>query len=412
MENNNQLRILVVTDFYKPAYIYGGPAVSVPSICEELVKIGSNVTVFTTNANGPKKNLDIQADQLHMVEGVAVWYFKVYWKIANFYPFFSPSLGKACLKIKNQFDIIYIIGDWTFPVFISAKIAKRENIPYVMSPHGSFMNWGKDDKILKKTIYLELFEREIINNSFCIHTTSLLEAQYLAKWKFKPPVKVIPNGIDLEKFDKTPARGLLRRSLGLPSTASLSLFVGRLQKIKRLDLLVDAFAFFAKKDENAHLVIVGNDQDGSGKTAKEQAIRLGLEKQIHFTGALTGKLLMEAFIDADVLLLISAHENFGMVVIEALTIGLPVILTRNVGLFNEVENANAGIVVPSDAKEIGFAWELLLSNPELRLLMGNNGKQLVRNKFSSDVVAKSMLEIFDSMVVKKLANSNKHRDKN
>ena len=180
------------------------------------------------------------------------------------------------------------------------------------------MNWSIQEKAFKKRIYFALLERRIINQAAAIHVTSSLEECQMRHWRFATPVITVPNGMDLAPFAELPLRGKFRQSLSIPPTDTLSLFVGRLHKEKRLDLIISAFAVLVQQFPNAHLLIVGPDQDGSGKTAQEQVRFLGLADRVHFSGQLTGADLVRAYVDADMLVLLSHRENFGMVVVEAM----------------------------------------------------------------------------------------------
>jgi glycosyltransferase involved in cell wall biosynthesis len=396
------MRILCVTAYYKPAYVYGGPTRSVPSLCEGLVKAGAQVSVYTTNANGPRKILDVQTDQPVNIDGVEVYYHSLSKTVAYMAPyyFYSPFLGKACVSNIAQFDIVYIPGDWTYTVLAGARAAFRANVPYVISPRGSFMDWSMSQGTIKKRLYLALIGRALINRAAAIHVTCSLEQLQQKKWGFTPPTFVSPNGIDVTSFDTLPQRGKLRQTLEIPENAILSLFVGRLHKMKRLELTIDAFATLANQLTEAHLLIVGSDQDGSGKAAMEQAHLLGLSDRVHFVGLLTGVDLLQAYADSDLLVLLSHRENFGMVAVEAMAAGLPVLLSKQVGLAEEVEQAKAGFAVEANLKEIGAVWYRLLCQPDLRRAMGERGRKLVREHFASNVMAGQMLERFASILNK------------
>ena len=256
------------------------------------------------------------------------------------------------------------------------------------------MDWSINEKSFKKRIYLALIEKRLLNSATAIHVTSSLEEQQLQKWKFTPPVQLIPNGVDLPVTKSQIVGNKIRQSLNIPESASLSLYVGRLHKEKRLDLIIRSFATLAKEFANSHLLIVGSDQDGSGEEARVLARQLGVSTQVHFTGLLTGPEVVQAYSEADMLLLVSHRENFGMAAVEAMAMGLPVILAREVGIAAGVEKAKAGMVVNANPIEIGNAWRLLLSNQELREEMGKNGENLVRKQFASEIVANQMLKLF------------------
>ncbi len=403
------MRILCVTPYYKPAYIYGGPAHSIPALFEAMARAGASVTVFTTNANGPNRVLDVPKDEVVIVDGVDVVYFPVSKLASRIYPFYSPNLSEGCKSNIHDFNLVYIAGSWTYPVRAGAASSYRHNIPYVISPRGSFMNWSMGEKSIKKHLYLELIERKWINHAATIHVTSRLEEHQLQQWGFHPQVVRIPNGINISPYEKPLERGLLRKKLGISNDEKVTLFVGRLHKEKRLDLIISAFSKIVKLRNDFHLIIVGKDQDGSGMAAQDLVAKLGLSNQVHFVGFLTGSDLAQAYADADLLVLMSHRENFGMVAIEAMAHGLPVLLTKEVGLANEVEEAGAGLVTSSNLEEISASWQKLLLRPDLCKSMGDQGKKLVREQFASDVVATRMIDCFEKILE---ANSTASRYRN
>jgi len=386
------MKILVVTPFYKPAHIYGGPVQSISALCESMARAGARVTVFTTDAKGPGKRLAVAANQPIQVEGVEVHYFShVSVPLMPLF-FYSPALGRACREQINQFDAAYLSLNWNYPTMMAAQSALSASVPYVFSPRGCLMTWSMQQLGWQKRIYLALIERRLMNGASAIHCTGAMEQAQLEAWRLKPPTFIVQNGLDIAPFQQLPARGELRRSLGISSTATVSLFVGRLHKMKRVGPMVQAFARVAQELPSAHLVIAGPDEDGSGQDAQEQAQTLGLSDRVHFTGLLTGTGLMQAYADADLLVLLSHRENFGMVVAEAMAAGVPVLISDQVGLAEEVKQANAGCVVSSEAEEIARTWTQMLTSPALRQ-MGSRGRNLVEERFVSEVVAAQMIEV-------------------
>jgi glycosyltransferase involved in cell wall biosynthesis len=236
-----------------------------------------------------------------------------------------------------------------------------------------------------------------VNGAAAIHTTSALETQQLQQWQFRPSAVTIPNGIEIARFADLPPRSSFRSRWNIPPDCFLALFVGRLNKEKHLSLLIDAFALIAQASPDSHLCIIGPDQDGSGKAAQKQVTGLRLSNRVHFTGPLSGRDLVQAYCDADLLALVSHRENFGMVALEAMAVGRPVLLTREVGLADEVAQGGAGLVVESTPDAIGTAWHTLLQDQDLRRALGERGWQLARDRFASDAVARAMLALFASV---------------
>jgi glycosyltransferase involved in cell wall biosynthesis len=386
------MKILVVTPFYKPAYIYGGPVQSISALCESMARIGARVTVFTTDANGTGKRLGVSANQPIQVEGVEVYYFShVPVPLMPLF-FYSPVLGRACREQINQFDAAYLSLNWNYPTMMAAQSALSASVPYVFSPRGCLMTWSMQQLRWQKCIYLTLIERRLMNGASAIHCTGAMEQVQLAAWHFKPPAFIVQNGVDIGPFQHLPARGQLRRSLGISPTATVSLFVGRLHKMKRVGPMVQAFAQVTQALPSAHLIIAGPDEDGSGRAAQEKAHALGLSDRVHFTGLLTGTGLLQAYAEADLLVLLSHRENFGMVVAEAMAAGVPVLISDQVGLAEEVKEVNAGCMVSSKIEDIARTWTQMLTSPALRS-MGSRGRNLVKERFASEVVAAQMIEL-------------------
>jgi len=391
------MRILCVTGYYKPAYVYGGPVHSISGLCEGLAEAGAEVTVFTTDADGVGRHLDVPLGVPVNAGGVNVHYFKALWPMARLWPFYSSALGRACRASAAEYDAVYLVGSWAFTTWAGAHAAWDAGVPYVLSPRGSFMNWSMSQKPLKKRAYLAVFERRLNNRAAALHLTTSLEERQLRRWRFKPDRFIIPNGIDLKKFVNLPERGGLRRKLGISRNEAMSLFVGRLHKEKRIDLMIDAFAAGGTDLLGTHFVIAGPDEDGSGKLAEERVKKLGLSGRVHFLGLQSGPDLMQAYADADLLLLLSTGESFGMAAVEAMAAGLPVILSNGVGLCEEVLRAEAGFVVSPNLKDISSVWRQLIRDSEARQRMAQNGQRLVRERFSLESVSKQMIDLFNSL---------------
>jgi glycosyltransferase involved in cell wall biosynthesis len=390
------MHIGVAVPYYKPAYIYGGPVRSVSALCEGLVMAGAEVTVLTTNANGTE-DLRVPPASPIDLEGVRVCYFpRLYPRLAASY-FWSPALMRALGNQVKNFDVMYISGTWTHTM-LAARIAYDGGVPFLLSPRGSFMSWSMRQKSIKKRVYLFLIERYLINKAAAIHCTTQLEQAQLSKWHFNPPVVTIPNALDMSPFLALPSRGKLRASLGIPPEGTLSIFVGRLHKMKRLDLMTRSFAQVAQLMPEAHLLVVGPEYDGSGRKARALAIEIGLSDRVHFAGMLTGEDLLQAYADADLKVLVSHRENFAMAVAEGMAAGLPVLVTPEVGLAEEVVSAGAGLIVSGDVDGIAVGWHKMLASPVMRQRMGEKGRNLVRDKFTSKVVSLQMLNVLSKFI--------------
>jgi glycosyltransferase involved in cell wall biosynthesis len=312
--------------------------------------------------------------------------------------FYAPELGRACEAHVRQFDVVYISGTWTYPLLSAASQAHRAGVPYVITPHGSFMEWAMQRKGLKKRLYMGLVERRQTQRAAAIHCTSQLELHQIQRWKFGPPAVLIPNAVNLEAFKTLPPRGGLRRQLGISDSALVSLFVGRLHTEKRVDRMIEVFARVVPRLTDAHLVLVGPDEDNSGERARQLVAQLGLGERVHFAGLLTGQQLLQAYADSDLLVLLSHRESFGMVVVEGMAAGLPVLVSTEVGVGHEAAAYGAGLVVNADSDQAEEAWVAVLSSPEQRRAMAQAGCSAAYHHFSSRVVAGQMTELFRQVI--------------
>lgn len=349
------------------------------------------MTVFTTNANG-RGRVDEPTSVPVQVDGVEVWYFeRICSRVAPMF-FYSPELAKKCNAAIAGFDGIYIAGTWTYPMLVGAHAAQKLEVPYVVSPRGSFMHWSMSQKAWKKQIYLKCFERRAIESARAIHCTSAIEAEQTRTYGFSPPMVIVPNPVQALPRGNPESACALRRQLGVPDEGTLTIFTGRKHPMKRLDLTIESFAFVARRLPTAHLAIVGPDY-GVEADLRRQIDRLGIAKQVHLIGLLEGEKLGSVYSAANLLVMLSQRENFGMAAAEALAFGVPVLLSEDVGLAVEAAAAGAGKVVRPNINEIGDAWLSMLTECDLAE-MGKAGRDFAVRRLSPDSVGRQMLEVF------------------
>ncbi len=408
------MKILHIIPAYFPAHRYGGPIESVHSLNVGLVKAGAEVTVYTTNIDGPN-DLNAPTDVRVIKDGVKVFYFKSSFPRTWFY---SRDLRKALAQNGRQFDLIHITSVFLSASTLGAYYAKKFKKPYIISPRGSLMKSPLFSenflKKIKKRIYISLIENRNLKGASAVHFA--VEAEKEEYLRAGLPLKkgiVIPNGLDLTEFqfyEVKPHKIDFREKFGIDSNRKIVLFLSRLTWIKGLDTLIPAFAEVVKKEPKAILVLAGPDDENYSKKIKEiissfnNLISANQSNQhksasfnIIFTGMLKGDDKIAAFQDSDVFVLPSYSESFGMAVIEAICFGLPVIITKNVGIAPDILKNKAGIIIDKDSEELASAILNLLENVNLGVKMGENGKELVKKEFSIDVVADKFLKLYNDI---------------
>jgi glycosyltransferase involved in cell wall biosynthesis len=207
-------------------------------------------------------------------------------------------------------------------------------------------------------------------------------------------IKIIPNGINISEYEQLPAKGVFKVKHKIDGETKIILYVGRINKIKGLDLLVKAYSLVIKQLNSGKttLVIVGPDDEYIA-TLKKIIKENDLEGKVVLTGPLYDKNKLEAFVDADIFVLPSNYEIFSIVVLEACACGIPVITTDRCGISDLINN-KAGLVVPYDVKALSKAIIHMLQNDKARREFGTNGKLLVKSKFSWTEIVKQIEEIY------------------
>jgi glycosyltransferase involved in cell wall biosynthesis len=389
-----QLRVLHVTPYYEPAFIYGGPTRSVPELCKALVRTGVEVTVLSTNANGSTA-LDVPLAQPTYRSGVEVLYYPRRDPLRTFR---SPEMASNLRNMVRRYDLVHIMGAWSYPASQGATTAHRHHVPYVISPRGMLMPWEFQYKAWKKWPYFYLRGRGHLLRSAGIHCTSESERDALKRWGVDRQAFIVPNGIDLAEFQALPARGTLRNRLGIAAESKVMLFLGRLHLKKGIELLLDSFSQLACRNEQVHLLLVGPDEGGYSTSIPEWAVDHGLAARVHTLGELKGVDRLAAYADADLFVLLSQSENFAMSVAEAMACGVAVVVTPGVGLSPAVQRWNSGIVVSYEPEAVATDLESLLLNNDRLQDMGRNGKKLAEAEYSADVVGMSMARQYERIV--------------
>jgi glycosyltransferase involved in cell wall biosynthesis len=382
------MRILCITPYYEPAYVYGGPARSVPALCRALAGLGAQVSVFTTTANG-NRELDVPASRPVQRDGVEVTYFP---RIVKTSFFLAPAMAHALKRRIDEFDIAYINGIFTYPTLSAENAAIRAERPFVVAPRGMLMPWAYGYKHRKKNLYMRLIERRRIERAAAFICTDELERQSLAEFGFKQPLFVVPNGLDVQRFAAMPSGAAFRGRWQLSSDAQVILMVGRLHPVKRPDLGLAAFTEIAAVQPQAHLVFVGPDEMGLKEGLCTTAKAAGCADRVHFTGLLAPAEVLEAFAGADVFLMPSESENFGMAIAEAMAAGLPVIVAEDLGMARFVTQAEAGLAVGLNRADLARALLELLTDADRLHRMGQHGRQLAFTAFDQSAVAERTLQ--------------------
>ena len=389
------MKILQVTPEFYPSTGYGGGPIVAYEISRTLVQRGHEVTVYTTDADNKTLRLN---NGIKNIDNIKVYYFK---NISNSMAyklklFVSPSMIRIISREINNFDLIHVHDYRTFQNILVHHYAIKHGIPYVLQAHGS-ISPSFYQKQRQKKIFDEIFGYAILRDvSKVIALTSIEALQYKKMSVNRNKIEIIPNGINLSEYSILPEKGEFRRKYSIGADEKIILYLGRLHKIKGLDLLVNAFADLAKELDNVRLVMVGLD-DGFLSTIKKQVKDFKIAEKVLFTGPLFERDKLMAYVDADVYVLPSVYEIFGIAALEACACGTPVIVTDRCGIADIVDG-NVGCVVEYDTDQLREAIFRILSDVELVRKFREKGRKLVGEYFSWDKIIKKIEGLYEDCI--------------
>jgi glycosyltransferase involved in cell wall biosynthesis len=257
--------------------------------------------------------------------------------------------------------------------------------------------WSLGHSRLKKRLYLLLRLRRDLERAATIHFTSRAEHDSTrSRLHLTAPVVVRPLGIDLREFGSLPPHGRLRERYPQVGRRPVVLYLGRLHAGKGLELLVPALAQCGV--ESVMLLVVGPDQAGYRSKVEALMRHHDVSDRVIFTGMVRGAERLEALVDADLLALPSFHENFGLVVVEALACGTPVIISDEVNIHQEIADAGVGAVVPTRVGPLAEALRTWLTDHALRRAAAGRAQEFTRRTYDLERIARQWIDHYRAIV--------------
>jgi glycosyltransferase involved in cell wall biosynthesis len=311
----------------------GGIAESVPALCRHLLKQGHTVVLATVaRADARLSDAAEQATEA----GVRVVRFK---PCSPHFLFFSLEMWLGLRRLARDADIVHVHSNWTFPVWWGCRCARRAGKKLVMSPQGCLSPMSLRHSAWKKRL-VGWMDRYFLGRADAIHATSAVEREWVERWLGKQkaesgklkkegewvPVVVIPNGVEAAAFAGIGDREAISRRWPECQGKRVALYLSRIHPIKGLRMLIDAWGEISHA--GWQLLVVGADEAGHEAEIKVRVERCGLAESVTFGGPRYGEEKVAVMKAADLFILPSHSENFGIVVAEALACGVPVITTK------------------------------------------------------------------------------------
>lgn len=360
------------------------------NFARHLVARGHEVTVWTTNLMSSKGDKLSNKTEVRDVEGIRAVYLN---SVAQYrWTGVAPDLFRYAYREFKDFDVVHIYGFREYLTVVIALWARGSGRPYVLQTLGTVPRITRSR--IKKLLFDSLFGRSILRGAAALIAKTPADRQpYLDAGIPAEKIELIPNGISPPAELEDLEGGEFRQEFGIGEDETLFLYVGRIHPVKGVDLLVRAFS---RLGGDARLAIVGPDE-GYRREIERFVSKSGLRKQVIFTGPLYGPQKWAAYQDADVYILPSVHENFGMTVLEAMAGATPVIVTEGCGIAPQIRD-RAGLVVPHDEKALAQAMQSLQKNTQLRDELARGARLLIREEFSWKPVVENLEALYEKVI--------------
>ena len=306
----------------------------------------------------------------------------------------SREMQRAAELQAGEISVVHQHALWTGISRITSRLRDRHGIASVVTPHGALEKWALRKSVWKKEITLALYERGNLRNASCLHACSEQEKTGFREYGLTRPVAVIPNGVSGAWLESSGDAEAFRSRCGLPAQKRIMLFLSRVTPVKGLPMLMDALQQVRNLLDDWIVVVAGSGEPDHLKEVQQLVDKLQLEDYLHFTGPLFDQVKRDAFAAAELFVLPTQRENYGIVVAEALGAGVPVLTTKGAP-WQSLVTHQCGWWADADADALAGALKIALCcAPEELRVMGERGRRLIAAEHTWARRAKMTLDLY------------------
>jgi len=375
------MKILQVIPRFNPAL--GGGVHVVYNLSKYMARRGHEVTILTT-----KYKFDEYYAKSLSKDGVKAIPFDYLFNFHLFIP--SPKMKDWLSKNIHKYDIVHLNGARSYQNNLIYKYAKKYNIPYVLQAHGSMLRIVEIENL--KLLYDLLWGHKLYKGASMAIALNDTEAEACKTMGINDEkIVIVPNGVDLSQFNILPKKGEFRKNYSISSDEKIILYLGRLHKSKKIDMLLKAFSILLKKLDNARLLLIGPN-DGYKLSLEKLAKELKISKKILFTGPVSEDKKIKAFVDADVFVT-PRFYGFPITFAEACACGLPIVTTDQ-GEYLDWIDKKVGFVVKPNINLLADAIFKVLSDEKLRREFSKNAQNLSRTRFNWSEISRKFEMVY------------------
>ena len=381
------LRIGIFTDTYSPQV--NGVSISLQLLVHGLREAGHEVTVFAPRFPGYKD----EEEKVYRIPSL---------KYLNKPPIYVavPGTPRTTWSLsRSKFDVLHAHSPLTVGL-LAYLTASAHSLPLIYTYHTSVTDYTHYVKVIGETHVMRYaarwFSTASTNLGDQIVVPSPKFERLLLSQKVKRPIHIVPNGIDLDRFQKTKPSTLFHSRMGLNPDSPMLLSVGRLDPEKNLEFLINVFKLISPRFPNVHLVFAG---DGSSRSSLEaKAASSGVKQRIHFLGMVNRADLPDLLHEGTLFLSASSTEVHPISMIEAIASGLPVVTVQDEAFDGMSEDGVNGRVVPADINAFADAIGALLSDRARLEGMGRKSIEMSR-KFSIETQVTTLINLYTQSIL-------------
>ncbi len=297
-------------------------------------------------------------------------------------------------QLRNT-DVVHLHGVWALSNLQVAAAARSMGVPYIVSLHGMLDDWCVAQGSTKKKVFLSLGGRYFLEKAARVHCTAQAEADQSKKWFPNGAEAIIPCLVDLEPYRDLPGPALARKKFSVLYNGDdpTVLFLSRLHFKKGPEFLLQAAANLKSQGVKGQVAFAGTGDPAYVESLKHMANKLGIHDRVHFLGMVVGREKLSLYQSADLFVLPTSQENFGLVLIEALACGTPVITTKGVDIWRDLQASGCAAISEQAPTELAMSIATILKDNNLRANMAAKSRPWVFREFDE----RALLRRFESM---------------
>lgn len=389
------MHIVQVTPRFPPAI--GGVEEHVYRISLELQKRGHRLTVVTSNDIDDKN----YAPKTETVNGVDVYRFPLFMPKLSRELWFIPGILKIFGQIKA--DVVHVHGYRCLSSCTAAYVARQKHVPVVVTPHGIYPSRSPFNALLK-TIFDHTLGRLLLNFSERVIALSEHNVRLIMQIGASAnKISVVPNGVNAQEYKHLKRSRKILNELG--SDGPVLLYVGRIDWNKQIEKVVESMPLILKEFPSAKFVVVGPDYANLANELSGLAQKLGVSHSLIITGKVSASRLKEFYSTADIFVLPSSYEGFGLSMLEAMISRVPVIVSPSGGPGDILKHGvHAWLLQSVTPDEIFKSVHTILTNPQLRDTLVEKAFELVNEKYTWEKVVDMLETIYSHAISKRQSN--------